>query len=88
MASPQELQEYQRKLAVWEGKTREIRDEISAILAPARKKIWDDFFDKYPPEVQEAITKPAEERTPYEVQLYHQAKLYLEPDTGCCRQVA
>ena len=79
MASPQELQEYQRKLAVWEGKTREIRDEMSAILAPARKKIWDDFFDKYPPEVQEAITKPAEERTPYEVQLYHQAKLYLEP---------
>lgn len=79
MASPQELQEYQRKLAVWEGKTREIRDEMSAILAPARKKIWDDFFDKYPPEVQEAITKPAEERTPYEVQLYHQAKLYIEP---------
>jgi hypothetical protein len=79
MASPQELQEYQRKLAVWEGKTRDIREEISAILAPARKQIWDDFFDKYPPEVQEAITKPAEERTPYEVQLYHQARLYIEP---------
>ncbi|MGH9629799.1 MAG: DUF1553 domain-containing protein, partial [Bryobacteraceae bacterium] len=79
MASPSELQEYQRKLALWEGKTREIREEISAILAPARKKLWDDVFDKYPPEVQEAITKPAEERTPYEGQLYHQAKLYIEP---------
>ena len=79
VASPQEVQEYQRRLATWEGKTREIREGISAILAPARKVIWDDFFDKYPPEVQEAITKPAEERTPYEVQLYHQAKLYIEP---------
>jgi hypothetical protein len=79
MSSPAELQEYQRKLAVWEGKTRDIRDEISAILAPARKKIWDEFFDKFPPEVQEAITKPPEERTAYEVQLYHQAKLYIEP---------
>ncbi|HYI95897.1 MAG TPA: DUF1549 and DUF1553 domain-containing protein [Bryobacteraceae bacterium] len=77
--SPQELQEYQRKLAVWEGKTREIREQMSAILAPARKTIWDDYFDKYPPEVQEAITKPADERTPYEAQLYHQAKLYIEP---------
>ena len=77
--SPSELREYQRKLAVWESKTRDIREEMSAILAPARKTIWDDYFDKYPPEVQEAITKPAEERTPYEVQLYHQAKLYIEP---------
>lgn len=80
VAPPQEVQEYERKLALWEGKTREIREEISAILAPERKKIWDDFFDKYPPEVQEAITKPEGERTPYESQLYHQAKLYLEPN--------
>lgn len=79
IAPPQQVQDYERKLAIWEGKTREIREEISAILAPARKKIWDDFFDKYPPEVQEAITKPDSERTPYESQLYHQAKLYLEP---------
>ena len=79
VASPQQIQEHERKLALWEGKTREVREEISAILAPARKKIWDDFFDKYPPEVQEAITKPESERTPYEAQLYHQAKLYLEP---------
>jgi hypothetical protein len=79
IASPREVQEHEQKLAVWEGKTREIREEISAILAPARKKIWDEFFDKYPPEVQEAITKPAGERTPYESQLYHQAKLYIEP---------
>lgn len=79
VAAPRQIQEHERKLALWEGKTREIREEISAILAPARKKIWDDFFDKYPPEVQEAITKPESERTPYEAQLYHQAKLYLEP---------
>jgi len=79
IAPPQQVQEHERKLALWEGKTREIREEISAILAPARKKIWDDFFDKYPPEVQEAITKPDSERTPYEAQLYHQAKLYLDP---------
>jgi hypothetical protein len=79
VATPEQVQEHDRKLAMWEGKTREIRDEMSAILAPARKQIWDDFFDKYPPEVQEAITKPAHERNPYEAQLYHQAKLYLEP---------
>ena len=80
IAPPEKVQEHEYKLAVWEGKTREIREEISAILAPARKKIWDEFFDKFPPEVQEAITKPPSERTPYEAQLYHQAQLYIEPD--------
>jgi Protein of unknown function (DUF1553)/Protein of unknown function (DUF1549) len=81
MTSPAKAAEYRAKRAVWEEKTKTVRDEIAAVLAPPKKKILKEFFDKYPPEIQAAILKPAAERNPYEWQMYAKAKPYLEiPD--------
>jgi len=78
MLSGDALAEYRRKRAVWEEKTADIRAKIAALFEPARKAAAKDYFDKYPPEIQAMITKPAAERTPYEWQMYTKAKPYLE----------
>ncbi len=74
-----QLSGYQAKLAVWQDQTKPLRDEMHALVEPARKKIVDDLFEKYPPEIQAAIRKPDAERTPFEWQMYYKAKPYLNP---------
>ena len=51
---------------------------MAALLAPIKKKVVEDYFDKYPPEIQAMILKPAAERTPYEWQMFAKAKPYLD----------
>jgi hypothetical protein len=67
-------------MAAWNEKTKDIRAQMSAMLAPRKQKILKEFVDKYPPEIQAAIAKPAAERNPYEWQMYYKAKPYLEID--------
>src|SRR4051812_35258588 len=70
------MAEYNRKLAIWEEKTKNIRDELEKIAEPKRREIIKDYVDKYPPEIQTALAKPAAERTPYECQMVAKAELY------------
>jgi hypothetical protein len=81
LTSPAEVKRHREKLTVWEEKTREIRDEMAAIEEPKRKEIIQDYFDKYPPEIQTAILKPESERTPFEKQMAWKAKQYLDPNS-------
>jgi mono/diheme cytochrome c family protein len=76
------VDEHHRKLAAWEDKTRHLTVEMSAIEEEKRKQIARDNFDKFPPEIQAAITKPEGERTPLDWQMFHKAKPYLHPDLG------
>ncbi|HEV8293105.1 MAG TPA: PSD1 and planctomycete cytochrome C domain-containing protein, partial [Tepidisphaeraceae bacterium] len=76
---PQKLKEYQAKLAVWEEKTKSIREEMDKLEEPKRKALLKDYFDKYPREVQVALTKKPQERTPLEWHFYHKAMLYMDP---------
>jgi hypothetical protein len=78
MLAGSELAEYRRKRAVWEEQTAGIRAKIAALLEPARQAAAKDYFDKYPPEIQAMILKPAAERNPYEWQMFAKAKPYLE----------
>src|SRR5262249_26482364 len=64
LTGPGALEGYQKRLAVWEEKTRDVRSAMKAILEPRRKEIVDELFAKYPPEIQAAITKSDAERTP------------------------
>ena len=57
LTGPGALEGYQKRLAVWEEKTRDVRAAMSAILEPRRKEIVDELFAKYPPEIQAAITE-------------------------------
>jgi hypothetical protein len=80
MISDDEVRRYRAALAVWEEKTKDVRDRIAALLAPQKKTLLGEFIDKYPPEVQAAIAKPAAERNPHEWQMFYQAKQYMEFD--------
>jgi hypothetical protein len=72
--------DHQARLAVWEKKTKDIRDEMKAILAPQRKKVIDELFEKYPAEIQAAIVKGNKDRSPMEWLMYAKAKPYMNPD--------
>jgi hypothetical protein len=80
LTSPGALEGYQKRLATWEEKTREVRSAMNALLEPRRKELVDDLFVKYPPEIQAAILKPDAERTPIEWQMFYKAKPYMNPD--------
>ena len=80
MMNPKEVAVYQAKLAAWEEQTQSIRVQMDELLQPKRDQMVKDFLDKYPPEIQAAIAKPAAERTPYEWQMYYKAKPNYEFD--------
>ena len=77
---PAEADAHARAMAIWEEKTKPVRAEIAALLAPRKQEILKEFVDKYPPEIQAILAKPATERNPYEWQMFHKAKPYLEID--------
>lgn len=80
MAGPDEMARYRARKAVWEEKTKPVRDQVAALLEPKKQAIIKEFVDKYPPEIQAIIAKPAAERNPYEWQMYAKAKPYLSVD--------
>ncbi len=80
LSSAEETKRYEAGKAVWVEKTAPIRTQIAAVLEPAKAKIQKELFDKYPPEIQDAITKPAAQRNPFEWQMYAKAKPYMEID--------
>ena len=80
MISPAEMAKYRANKAIWEDKTKPIRDQIAGLLEPKKQKILKEFVDKYPEEIQAVIAKPAAERTPFEWQMYAKAKPYLTID--------
>jgi hypothetical protein len=79
LVAPDELKRHRERMAVWEEKTRELREEMESIEAPQRRAIVKDYFDKYPPEIQAALNKPEGERNPFERQMAWKANQYLDP---------
>jgi hypothetical protein len=78
MLNAADAAEYRRRKALWEEKTASVREKIAALVAPEKKKQVDEYFDKYPAEIQAMILKPAAQRSPYEWQMAMKAKPYLE----------
>src|SRR5207245_9018888 len=70
-------QEYQAKYAVWDAKTKDIRAEMDKLAAPQLARMYQDIFDKFPPEIQDAITTPGDQKTPIQWQMYYKAKPQL-----------
>jgi hypothetical protein len=81
LLSRAELAEYSRRMANWEAATAEIRAEMSRLEEPERKEIIQDYFEKYPAEIQAALNKKREERSPFECQMVAKAELYLNPSS-------
>jgi hypothetical protein len=77
LVTPAAQAEYQRKLAQWQEQTKEIRERIAKIEAPVAKSIYDDSFEKYPEDIQLAITTPPEKRDTMQWLMYHKAQWQL-----------
>ena len=78
LESAQQIADYHAKREAWEAKTKDIRAAIAEIVEPYRKKAAQEYFDKYPPEIQAMILKPADQRTAYESLMAWKARPYLE----------
>jgi hypothetical protein len=88
MMSAADVAAFRAKKAIWEEKTAAIRQAMAELLAPIKHNVSQDYFDKYPPEIQAMILKPAAQRTPFEWQMYAKAKPYLDmPDDDAAKQL-
>ena len=88
MMTPEQLAAFKQRKAAWEEKTAGVRKQITALLEPVKHRIIQDYFDKYPAELQTMILKPASARNPYETQMWAKAKPYLEmTDADAARQL-
>jgi hypothetical protein len=79
LLSDPERSRYEERLARWQEETWAIREAMEAMEQPHRKAILDDYVTKYPENIQVALRKSAEERTPFESQMVAKARLYLDP---------
>jgi hypothetical protein len=74
LASKKEQAEYAAKLAVWEEKTKAIREQLAVVETPAWKFFDEDALEKYPEEIDEVITMPPAKRSPLQWSFYHMAR--------------
>src|SRR5713226_5313738 len=70
--------QWEQQNGEWEEKTKDIRAEMHRLVQPEMEKDYKDAFDKFPPEIQDAITTQADQRTPIQWQMYYKAKPQLE----------
>ena len=82
MISPEQVAHFNQRKAAWEEKTSAVRARMAVLLEPVKQRNIQDYFDKYPPELQAMIVKPATERNAYETQMWAKAKPYLEMTDG------
>jgi hypothetical protein len=74
LATKKEQAEYAAKLAVWEEKTKTIREQLAIVEAPAWKFFDEDALEKYPEEIEEVLTMPPAKRSPLQWAFYHMAR--------------
>ncbi len=73
-----ERTEYAEERAAWEAKTKDIRAEMDQMAKPYLAAMYKENFDKFPEEIQDAITTAPEKRTPIQWQMYYKAKPQLQ----------
>lgn len=77
LVSRAEQAEYARKRANWEAQTKELRAQLEKLEAPAKQALYDDSFEKYPAEIQTAITTTPAKRDTMQWLMYHKAQWQL-----------
>jgi hypothetical protein len=70
--------QYEQQYAEWDTKTKDIRAEMHKLIEPELQALYKENFDKFPPEIQSAITTVPAERTPIQWQMYYKARTQLE----------
>jgi len=77
--SKQKRIEEHLKSEEWDRATRGIRDEMAALLQEARQAVTEDEFFKFPDQIKAAVAKSPEQRSPFEQQMAHRARIITEP---------
>jgi uncharacterized protein DUF1553/uncharacterized protein DUF1549 len=72
-----EQSQYQHKRAIWEEKTKDLREQMAKLEEPVAKAIYQESFDKYPAEIQQAITMAPEKRDSMQWLMYYRASWLL-----------
>lgn len=70
--------DYDKKYAVWDEKTKDVRNQMASLAQPMLKSMFKENFDKFPPEIQDSITTAPDKRTPIQWQMYYKAKPQVE----------
>ncbi len=65
--------EYAAQLKKWEGATASIREQMQAILEPAREKFHAERLSRFPEDIQEILTMPGEKRNAEQWMMYRKA---------------
>jgi len=68
-ATPQERDEYDRRLAAWEAATKDLRAQIDALLAAKREAALAEALEPFDADTQKAVRTPAEQRSSLDKQL-------------------
>ncbi|HEY7308419.1 MAG TPA: DUF1549 and DUF1553 domain-containing protein [Gemmataceae bacterium] len=68
-ATESERREHQRRLAVWEEATRDLRAEMDKLVAEKRKQERQTALTKFRTEIQQAVRTADAKRTPYQRQI-------------------
>ena len=77
LVSATEQAEHKRKQALWEAQTQDLRAQIAKLEAPHVKALYDDSFEKFPAEIQTAITTAPTQRDSMQWLMYHKAQWQL-----------
>ena len=84
-----ERRKYEEQKALWESKTKDIREEMARLLEPLRKSKVTGGIKTFEDEVQEAILMDASKRNPWQQMMYHTAEPRItfdeEPDARTLR---
>jgi hypothetical protein len=65
---------HQEQYAAWDAGTKDIRDEMARLAKPQLDKMFKESFDKFPPEIQDAVNTEPGQRTPIQWQMYYKAR--------------
>ena len=78
LATPGQKEEHDRQLAVWMEATREVREQIDAIVEPKIKAKQHAALIMFPEAIQAIFDMPKEDRTPYQQQLMDLANIQVD----------
>ncbi|MSV28469.1 MAG: DUF1553 domain-containing protein [Bryobacterales bacterium] len=78
LESKERRAQYGEQYAAWDAKTKDLRAEMQKLTEPQLAKLSKDNFDKFPPEIQDAVSTEPSKRTPIQWQMFYKAKPQLE----------
>jgi hypothetical protein len=89
LKDPAERRQFEEQKAVWDSKTKAIRDEMSKIVEPLRRTKAEGGIKTFEDDVKEAILMDASKRDPWQQMMYHTASPRIafseEPDARTLR---